>query len=175
MHEFVELMDHCTAFTLEALTQANKRALDGLQTSAATPLVTALQMVQMQKAISAVGMFSLFEAMLQDHLECGDGFLAVEELLESEGEIALKERFVDLRRATNVLKHGRGRSYNALIAKAERLPFRIKRPGEVFFREGDVSEVATLIEVDDAFVHNCAEVICQVAESVRRRRARFVG
>jgi hypothetical protein len=31
-------------------------------------------MLQLQKAISAVGMFSLFEAMLQDGLECSDGF-----------------------------------------------------------------------------------------------------
>jgi hypothetical protein len=64
MHRFAELVDHCTAFTSEALRQANERALDGLQTSAATPLVKALQMVQLQKAISAVGMFSLFEANL---------------------------------------------------------------------------------------------------------------
>ena len=173
MDRFAELVDHCSAFTLEALRQANERALDGLQTSAATPLVKALQMVQLQKAISAVGMFSLFEAMLQDGLECSDGFRAAAEILEGEGETALKERFVDLQGAINVLKHGRGRSYDALIAKADRLPFRIKRPGEVFFFEGDVSEIATLIEVDDAFVLKCAEVIRQVSETVQKMRPRF--
>jgi hypothetical protein len=173
MHGFAELVDRCTAFTLEALRQANERALDGLQTSAATPLVKALQMVQLQKAISAVGMFSVFEAMLQDGLECSDGFREAEEILESERQTALKERFVDLQRAINVLKHGRGRSYDALIAKADRLPFRIKRPGEGFFFEGDVSEIATLIEVDDAFVLNCAEVIRQVSETVQKTRPRF--
>jgi hypothetical protein len=173
MHMFAELVDHCTAFTLEALRQANERAVNGLQTSAATPLVRALQMVQLQKAISAVGMFSLFEAMLQDGLECSDGFRAAAEILEGEGETALKERFVDLQGAINVLKHGRGRSYDSLIAKADRLPFRIKRPGEAFFFEGDVSEIATLIEVDDAFVLNCAEVIRQVSETVQKTRPRF--
>jgi hypothetical protein len=126
MHRFDELVDHCTAFTLEALRQANERTVDALQTSAATPLVKALEMVQLQKAISAAGMFSLFEAMLQDGLECSDGFREANEILESEGEMTLKERFVDFQLAINVLKHGRGRSYDTLVAKADRLPFRIK-------------------------------------------------
>jgi len=168
VHSFAELVDHCNAFTLDALRQANERALDGLQTSAATPLVKALQMVQLQKAISAVGMFSLFEAMLQDGLECSDGFREAVEILEHEGETALKDSFVDLQLAINVLKHGRGRSYDALVAKSDRLPFRIKRPGEAFFFEGDVSEIATLIEVDDAFVLNCAGVIRQVSETLQK-------
>lgn len=173
MHRFTELVDRCTAFTLEALRQANERAVDGLQTSAATPLVKALQMVQLQKAISAVGMFSLFEAMLQDGLECSDGFREANEILEGEGETALKELFVDLQLAINVLKHGPGRSYEALIAKADRLPFRIKRPGEAYFFEGDVSEIATLIEVDDTFVLHCAKVIRQVSETVQKTRLGF--
>jgi|ERR1051326_3409580 hypothetical protein len=170
MHSFADLVDRCTEFTLEALREANERALGGLQTRAATPLVKALQMVQLQKAISAVGMFSIFEAMLQDGLECGDGFRAAQEILERDGESALKERFVDLQLAINVLKHGQGRSYDALIAKADRLPFRIRRPGEVFFFEGDVSEVATLIDVDDAFVISCAEVIRHVSETMQKAR-----
>jgi hypothetical protein len=173
MPRFADLVDHCTAFTLEALRQANERTLDGLQTSAATPLVKAIQMVQLQKAISAVGMFSLFEAMLQDGLECADGFREAEKILEGEGETVLKERFADFQLAINVLKHGRGRSYEALIAKADHLPFRIKRVGEAFFFEGDVSEVATLIEVDDAFVLGCAEVIRQVSETMQETRSRF--
>lgn len=78
MQEFTELVDHCTAFTLKALEQASERVLDSLQTSAGTPLVKALRMVQLQKAISAVGMFSLFEARLQDSLECHNGFRAAE-------------------------------------------------------------------------------------------------
>jgi hypothetical protein len=172
MHTFAELVDRSTAFTLAALNEANERALDGLQTSSATTLVKALQMVSLQKAISAVGMFSLFEAMLQDGLECSDGFREAGDILDRQGDTALKERFVDLQLAINVLKHGLGRSYDVLIAKAELLPFRIKRPGEFFF-EGDVSEIATLIEVDDAFVLSCAEVIRQVSEAVRKTQPRF--
>jgi hypothetical protein len=48
------------------------------------------------------------------------------------------------------------------------LPFRIKRPGEDFFSEGDVSEVATLIEVDDRFVRDCAALIAQVATVINK-------
>jgi hypothetical protein len=170
MHSFAELVDRCTAFTLDALTQANERVIEALQTSAATPLVKTLQMVQLQKAISAVGMFSIFEAMLQDGLACRDGFREAQNILDEAGETVLKELFVDLQLAINVLKHGRGRSYDALVAKSDRLPFRVKKPGEAFFFEGDVSEVATLIEVDDAFVLSCTEVIRHVSEIVQKAR-----
>jgi len=149
MHAFAELVDRCTAFTLEALRVANERTIDALKTSAATSLVKTLQMVQLQKVILATGMFSLFEAMLQDGLRRNDGFAEAMKLLDREGEVVLKERFRDLQLAINVLKHGRGRSYDALVAKAGALPFRIKLPGEAFFCEGDVSEVSTLVEIDD--------------------------
>jgi len=78
MHRFAELIDRCTAFTLNALSQTNEKVIGELQTSAATSLVKALQMIQMQKAISAVGMFSIFEAMIQDGLDCTDGFREVQ-------------------------------------------------------------------------------------------------
>jgi hypothetical protein len=176
MHTFTDLVDRCTAFTLEALREANERTIDALQTSAATTLVKALQMIQLQKAILAVGMFSLFEAILQDGLSCSDGFREATDILDREGEVVLKERFNDLQLAINVLKHGRGRSYDALVAKAGgALRFRVKLPGEASFCEGDVSEVSTLIEVDDTFVLSCAEVIREVSEAIRRARPEFLS
>jgi hypothetical protein len=175
MHTFTDLVDRCTAFTLEALREANERTIDALQTSAATTLVKALQMIQLQKAILAVGMFSLFEAILQDGLSCSDGFREATDILDREGEAVLKEHFNDLQLAINVLKHGRGRSYDALVAKAGVLRFRVKLPGEAFFCEGDVSEVSTLIEVDDTFVLSCAEVIREVSEAIRRARPEFLS
>lgn len=74
-----------------------------------------------------------------------------------------------------MLKHGRGRSYDALVAKAGALRFRVKLPGEAFFCEGDVSEVSTLIEVDDTFVLSCAEVIREVSVAIRRARPEFLS
>jgi hypothetical protein len=166
MHDFSELVQHSTAFSLQALGAAQKNTIERLQTSGATPLVKTLQMIQLQKAISAVGMFSLFEAALQDHLECADGFRKAGELLEAKGEVALKKRFSYLQQAVNVLKHGKGRSYDALVQKADSLPFRVKLPNEAFFDEADVAEVSTLVEVDDAFVLLCAEVIHNVSIAI---------
>lgn len=173
MHSYSDLIYRSTIFSLDALREVNKNAVDALQSSAATPPVKALQMVQLQKAIQAVGMFSMFEAMLQDGLNGNDGFREAGQILADEGEAALKEQFDNLQMAVNVLKHGQGRSYKALVAKAENLPFRVKLPGEAFFSEGDVSEVSTLIEVDDAFVLSCAEVIRDVSGIIRRVRPDF--
>ena len=170
MHMFAELIDRCTNFTLSALKEANDKTIDALQTSGATSLVKSLQMIQLQKAILAVGMFSLFDAILQDGLNCSDGFDEVATILDGEGQGALKEEFSDFQKAINVLKHGRGRSYDGLVAKAANLPFKVKLPTEAFFNEGDVSEISTLIEIDDKFVLQCARIIQEVSEVVRRAR-----
>lgn len=168
MHSFTELVDRCATFTLETLREANEKTIETLQSSGATSLVKTLQMIQLQKAILAVGMFSMFEASLQEGLGCRNGFGEAKRILDDEGGLDMKERFDDLLLAVNVLKHGRGRSYNALVAKAETLPFRIKLPDESFFFEGDVSEVSTLVEVDDAFVQFCGDVISDVSGVIRR-------
>lgn len=170
MHSFDELAHYCTEYMLGSLQQSQQSVEAELQTSGATRLVRALQMIQLQKAISAIGVFSMFDAMLQDELGCADGFRGAVELLESEGKADLKQRFLDLRMAINVLKHGRGRSYDALVKRAEDLPFTIKLPDQHFFNEGDVSEVATLVEIDDAFVRCCAEMIRDVAAVIRESR-----
>jgi hypothetical protein len=167
MHNFTELGDRCATFTLEALSEAQSKIVQALDESAATTLVKALQMIQLQKVITVVGMFSIFEAMLQDDLACKDGFHGAMDILEKKGELSLKEQFGNLQLAINVLKHGRGRSYDALVAKATDLPFRVMRPGEYFFCEGDVSEVSTLVEVDDVFVIRCAELIREVSAVIR--------
>jgi len=166
MHRFDELVQHEAEFSLAALNEAYAAVAKELETSGATRLVKALQMVQLQKAIFAVGMFSIFEATLQDALGCDEGFREASVRLEARGEAALKERFGDMQLAINVLKHGQGRSYEALVTKAAALPFRVKLPGKAFFFEGDVSEVSTLIEVDDAFVRGCAALIREVSAAI---------
>ncbi|MFM5646353.1 hypothetical protein [Aeromonas caviae] len=174
MHSFTELVDRCTTFTLKTLREANEKTIELLQTSGATSLVKTLQMIQLQKVILAVGMFSIFEANLQDSLGCTNGFDEAKKILGDEEALDTKERFEDIYLAVNVLKHGRGRSYDALVAKAKTLPFRIKLPDESFFFEGDVSEVSTLVEVDDAFVQHCGTIISDVSEVIRRVRPEFV-
>lgn len=56
----------------------------------------------------------MFDAILQEELQCADGFRKAGELLKAAGETVLKERFDDIQLAVNVLKHGRGRSYDDL-------------------------------------------------------------
>jgi hypothetical protein len=170
MHAFTELLGRGTGFILSALNEATAKTIEDLQMSAATSLVKNLQMVQVQKTIMAVGMFSLFESMLQDTLKCKDGFAEAFKILDEDNAAALKESLSNFQMAINVLKHGRGRSYETLVAKSSGLPFKIKQPTQEFFDEGDVSEIRTLIEVDDAFILGCAKVIEDVAAVIRRRR-----
>lgn len=74
----------------------------------------------------------------------------------------MRERFNDFKDAINVLKHGEGRSYDRLLKRRDVLPFKIRGRNEAFFQEGDVSEVATLIRVDDNFVMSVATVVREV-------------
>jgi hypothetical protein len=109
MHSFEDLTYHCTEYMLGTLSESEHKVLQALETSGATSLVKALKMIQLQKAISVVGVFSMFDALLQDRLGMADGFRAANEVLEKAGEADLKTRFQDLQAAINVLKHGRGR------------------------------------------------------------------
>lgn len=97
--------------------------------------------------------FSIFEARLQEIFKDAKyAFDQAEKVLKEKDEFALYEKFHDLRQAINVLKHGDGKSYNILLQKEQQLPFRIKKRDESFFCEGDISEVTSLIKVDDEFV-----------------------
>lgn len=167
MHNFDELVYISTAFTLKALETENCKLIEEFQTNASTIAVKNLQMIQLQKAIIAIGMFSIFDSMLQEVLSCPKGFEKAKKVLVQNGKVELNNRFNDFICAINVLKHGKGWSYNALVEKSGLLPFRIKLPGEYFFNEGDISEVSTLIDVDDKFVLNCAELIEQVSKEMR--------
>lgn len=166
MHAFQDLLFRSTSFTLNALKSLNNELLDSLGELANTTVIKNLQMVQLQKVILAVGMFSIFDSELQKSLSCKNGFIKAREILYDKGEIKLKNRFEYFSLAINILKHGQGRSYETLIQNYQLLPFEIITPGSSFFKEGDVTEVDTLIKVDDKFVMNCAELLTQVSKAV---------
>jgi hypothetical protein len=175
MHSFDDLIYRSTVFNLNILEEANSKIIiEELQISGSTVAVKNLQMIQLQKVIIAVGMFSLFESILQDGLTCGNGFEEAKNILTETGNTNLKIHFQNYISAINVLKHGKGKSYNALVAKSDYLPFRIKLEGEYFFDEGDLSEVSTLIEVDDKFVLDCAQLIETVSQEIRKARPDFI-
>lgn len=83
MQGVVELLDHCTNSILAALNAADEKLFEQLETSGATPLGAGRQIVQLQKAIFAIGMFSIFDAMLQHRLKCTDGFRRAAEFSET--------------------------------------------------------------------------------------------
>lgn len=166
MHRFSELITWATDATINRLGEVQARIIEALQTSGATVHVKGLQMLQLQRVITAVGMFSIFEAELQDAIGGRHAFAQAQALLDSQGKVELKRQFALLRAAINVLKHGRGSSYDELLREEGDLPFRLKQPDEAFFCEGDVSEVSGLIEVDDQFLRTCCEIIVQVSDVV---------
>lgn len=163
MHKFDNLLYRGTSFTLKTLNEL----IPSLQINGSTNDVMNLQMIQLQKSILAIGMFSLFESILQKGLSCEYGFKKTKEILNRIGKIELHDRFNDFICAINVLKHGQGNSYNILISKSESLPFKVRLPTQSFFNEGDVCEISTLIEVDDIFVLNCVELIELVLKEIR--------
>ncbi len=170
MYHFCELVYRSTAFSLVALAELRIKVLKELETKASNSLVRTLQMIQLQKAVIAIGLFSLFESILQDSLACKNGFHGAKKILYQSGNIKLVERFENYISAINVLKHGKGKSYDVLVKKSKYLPFRLKLPGEDFFNEGNVSEVSTLIEVNDEFVEECAKLIEEVSEEIIKLR-----
>ena len=168
MHHFEELIYRSTDFALHSINKLHVEVSKELDKTGSTSAVKNLQMMQLHKVIIATGMLSIFEANLQDRFNGREGFKTAKDFLKVKGEVELFKRFELYLNAINVLKHGRGSSYNWLLKRAKYLPFKIKLPGENFFFEGDVSEVSTLIEVTDEFVLACAELIQQVSAVLDR-------
>ena len=77
----------------------------------------------------------MLESILQDRLKSKNGFSEARRCLKAQKQVALEKQFSQFNAAINVLKHGLGESYEALL-KHKQLPFRIKHPGEAFFFEG---------------------------------------
>ena len=171
MHSFSELLHMCSVFTLTTLKEVEDKTIEGIQTSAATSLVKTLQMIRLDKVIFAVGIFSVFEALLQERLNCNNGFAEARNILRQSGDTTLLEQFSDIELVVNALKHGRGRSYNALVAKSGgTLSSQLRQPFDNFFNEGDVSEVTALIDVNDKFIYDCVEVISKVLKVIQDNR-----
>ncbi len=170
MHDFNELVHRSTTFSLNTLNKVESELIEQLETGGSIILIKNLQMIQLQKTIIAIGAFSLFESILQNVLACKNGFKEAKNILNQSGNTELSSNFDNFICAINVLKHGKGRSYDTLVAKSESLSFRVKLPDEDFFNEGDISEISTLIEVDDKFVLDCTKLIEEVSKVIKIQR-----
>lgn len=159
-----------------------------------------LRVCRLQRAVVAIGMFSLFESLLQDRMGWDNPFKELIPYLNNLSKTELAQTFEDYKNAINVLKHGNGPSYkrlqerrvsfesiddvrkslpsnvsfepsidskDTLQEKIAPLEFKIKPSEEPFFEEGDVSEVKTLVNVDDRFVMRCAEIIEEIVQLLR--------
>ena len=165
MDRFSEVTARCVGFMIDTLNGAS-RANIGDGSDGSTTFVKNAQALQLGKVVIAVGIFSIFEARLQDSLNCSDGFAELRKILSSANKQDLALRFEQFAAAVNVLKHGEGRSYDWLLSR-EALPFIVKARDQHFFFEGDVSEPDTLVLVDDAFVRSCAELVQSSIEAVQ--------
>jgi hypothetical protein len=162
----IGLLSQCAEFTLSHSQSGSENIIKELQSGGRTTLVTGLRMLRLQGMILAVGMFSLFESLLQSNMGWQQPFDQLDKHLKQFNKNDLAQTFCDYRKAINVLKHGRGPSYEQLLAKANDLEFSIKTSGDHFFCEGDVSEVDVLIDVDHKFVRRCAALIQEVSKII---------
>lgn len=169
MHNFSDLLSHAVSSTLNDIYIRHQNICAELQHKANTPLVIGLKTLQMHRAILVTGMFSMFDAELQKVLSCKNGFKECKKYLLEIGENELAKEFQMFIDAINVLKHGKGRSYNNLVEASSDLPFNIKTPEQNFFFEGDVGEIDTLIEVDDQFIYVCLTLISKVMTVISNR------
>ena len=161
-----ELISRAAEFALRHAAEVEHDVHKQLETSSATSLVNALRMLSMLRAVVAIGSFSVFEAVVQQQTGWENPLGQIEQLLREMNNDALADRFNDYRNAINVLKHGKGRSYEALLKRERTLDFSLKALGESFFHEGDVSEGLHLVKADDDFGRQCAQIIRDVADAL---------
>jgi hypothetical protein len=163
----IQLFTACMDFTLHHTHESEQQSLKELETSGATQFVNALRVFRLQRAVLAVGMFSMFEALLQSKLKWKDPVARLDDYLRAHDKNALASAIADYRLAVNALKHGEGRSHKELLARADQLEFKVRANGDHFDGEGDVTDVGILVDVDDKFVRRCAELIEQASEAIR--------
>jgi len=163
----LQLLTRCAEFTLQHTRSVEEQVMKALETSGATRFVMALRICRLQRAVLAIGMFSLLESLLKSGMGWEKPFPELAKYLKTHGEIALTEKVNDYYLAINALKHGPGPSHAALLARSN-LEFTVRNEGDFFF-EGDVSEVNVLVDADDRFVRRCAELIAEVASVIQAK------
>ena len=114
-----------------------------------TVFVNGLRMATVEIEVTIVGVFSLFEARMQPNFPKGPFFKQLQKHLIEVGQPKLADQVHYYYLAVNVLKHGRGSSYEEL-RKVPNLPFVLKQPEDIFFDEGDISEPEGLLDVTAA-------------------------
>jgi len=165
----IHLLTNCPNTLLPVLRKAEENGIKDIE-RLGTVGVNVLRSVQLQRIIIVVGMFSVFEAAVKDELTLENTVKELNEYLISNGKADLATKYEDRRLAINVLKHGAGRSHDLLLARSEKLDFRVKRDGDWFDGEGDLTDGHALVLVDDKFVIQCAELLDDISMKIRSDR-----
>jgi len=168
LRELDLLTTSCT--TLLPVVQAKENeCLAILERIGSTSAVNAYRALQLQRIVIVVGMFALFEATLADEFGWRSPIETLKAKFRENDRSKLASRFEEYWLANNVLKHGAGPSLTRLLDIEEGLEFKVKRPGDWFFQEGDLAEGHALILVSDEFILNCSKLIeecSQVASEI---------
>jgi hypothetical protein len=162
-----KLISSAVEFTLGHAQEVEANIFDALETSSAVRYINVLRMLTMQSTIISIGTLQAFEGLLQQKNGWNDAFKELDIRLRATGYGELADRFLDYRNAVNVLKHGKGRSYEKLLARRSALPFEVKEEGQRYFDEGDVSEGIRLVNADHRFVRQCSDIIQEVVDALR--------
>jgi len=171
MHSFSELILRSSAFLQNILEEIENKILKELETNGSTIQVKNLQMISLQKSFFFIGVFSYYEALLQERLDCKNGFEEAKSILKENSENELFEKFIELQLIVNALKHGKGRSYNQLLEKSDRkINVKIKEIDEPFFDEGNIDEISSLIEVNNEFIEQSIEIINEISLKIQKYR-----
>lgn len=169
MHSFSELILRSSAFLENTLGEVENITLQALETSGATIHIKNLQMISLQKTFFFIGVFSYYEALLQERLECQNGFEEAKRILKENEDNLLLEKFIELQLVVNILKHGKGRSYNQLINKKDRkINVIIKELESEYSEEGNVEEISSLIDVNNDFVENSINLINEFSSALQK-------
>lgn len=164
----IDLVPLAAQYSIAGHERAEAENLARLDQSGATEFINAARMMTMRATILATGTISVFEALLQQSVGWAQPFAMLDKHLRTHGLDDLAERFLDFRDAINVLKHGAGRSHDRLLARKDRVDFAVRALEQPFHKEGDVSEISTLVRADAVFVKNCGRLIADVVCALRR-------
>lgn len=138
------------------------RHVSNLQVGASNTDVVGLQTCAMATTFIIVGLVGCFEGRLQARYGGDRAYDQLDAELRKVTRDDLADSFQHYRKAVNVLKHGEGASYEALLRDRAALPFPVRGKGEAFFEEGDVSEVGGLIHTGGDFTDRCVRLIEEI-------------
>jgi hypothetical protein len=154
--ETIVAAGRATAHQVGAVLAEISRALE---TSAATRLLSGIDVCNAQVVVSIVGIFSMYESRLQTAYGWNKPFDEVISALIASHRSSEADLFDDYRLAVNVLKHGVGSSHEKLLARGSRLPFEVQKDFGDLHEEGDVCPPSDLVVVSVKHLEQCCDLI----------------